>query len=70
MDVVISVCIVSCVHPVVVLNAALCMPYSLLKLVEDGRGRLQSRSHDGLVCSHECLVLFTISCCSECFYDL
>ena len=27
-----------CVHPVAVLNAALCMIYSLLMLVEDRRG--------------------------------
>ena len=24
----------------------------------------------GAVGSHECLLLFTPSCCSECFYDL
>ena len=29
---------VSCVHPVAVLNAALCMTCSLLMLVEDARG--------------------------------
>ena len=29
---------VSCVHPVAVLNAALCMTCSLLTLVEDERG--------------------------------
>ena len=29
---------VSCVHPVVVLSAALCMTFSLLMLVEDARG--------------------------------
>ena len=29
---------VSCVHPVAVLNAAFCMPCSLLMLVEDARG--------------------------------
>ena len=28
----------SCVHPVAVLNAALCMIFSLLMLVEDARG--------------------------------
>ena len=28
----------SCVHPVAVLNAAFCMPCSLLMLVEDARG--------------------------------
>ena len=49
---------VSCVHPVAVLNAAFCMTCILLMLVEDAIG------------SHECLLLFTPSCCSECFYDL
>ena len=47
----------SCVHPV----------------VEDARGAIwkrHSRSHNCLVGSHECLLLFTSSCCSECFYDL
>ena len=29
---------VSCVHPVSVLNAAFCMKFSLLMLVEDARG--------------------------------
>ena len=29
---------VSCVHPVVVLNAAICMTCSLLMMVEDERG--------------------------------
>ena len=33
-----------------------------------GRGILQSRSHDCLIGSHECLLLFTPSCCGECFY--
>ena len=33
------------------------------------RGILQSRSHNCFIGSHECL-LFTPSCCSECFYDL
>ena len=66
---------VSCVHPVAVLNAAFCMTCILLMLVEDARGRpygrgiLQSRSHNCFVGSQEC-VLFTPSCCSECFYDL
>ena len=35
-----------------------------------GRGILQSRSHDCLIGSHECLLLFIPSCCSECFYQL
>ena len=39
-------------------------------LVEDARGILQSRSHDCLIGSHECLLLFTPSCCGECFYYL
>ena len=60
----------SFVHPVAVLNAAFCMTCSLLMVVEDARGILQSWSHNCLVGSHECLLLFTPSCCSECFYDL
>ena len=35
-----------------------------------GRGIVQSWSHNCLVGSHECLLLFTPSCCSECFYYL
>ena len=27
-------------------------------------------SHNCFIGSHECLLLFTPSCCSECFYDL
>ena len=67
---------VSCMHPVAVLNAAFCMTCSLLMLVEDAigdpyrRGILQSRSHNCFIGSHECLLLFTPSCCSECFYDV
>ena len=34
------------------------------------RGILQSRSHNCFIGSHDCLLLFTPSCCSECFYDL
>ena len=33
------------------------------------RGILQSRSHNCFIGSHECILLFTPSCCSECFYD-
>ena len=58
---------VSCVHPVAVLNAAFYMTCSLLMLVEDGRGILQSRSHDCLLGNHECFLLFTPSCCCVCF---
>ena len=35
-----------------------------------GRGILQSLSYDCLVDIHECFLLFTSSCCSECFYYL
>ena len=55
---------------VAVLNAAFCMTCSLLMLVEDERSIPQSRSHNCLVGSHECLLLFITSCCSECFYGL
>ena len=67
---------VSCVHSVAVLNAAFCMTCSLLTLVEHAKGGpygigiLQSRSHDCLIGSYECLLLFAPSCCCECFYHL
>ena len=32
-----------------------------------GRGILQIRSHDCLIGSHECLLMFTPSCCGEAF---
>ena len=35
-----------------------------------GRGILQSRSHDCLIYSHDCHLLFTPSCCCVCFYHL
>ena len=66
----------SCVHPVTVLNAAFYMTCSLLILAKDARGdhmeEAYSRavSHNCLVGSHEFLLLFTPSCCSERFYDL
>ena len=68
---------VSCVHPVAVHNAAFCMTYSLLMLVEDARGNHMEEtysragwSHNCLIGSHECLLQFTPSCCSECSYNL
>ena len=33
-----------------------------------GIGILQIRSHDCHIGSHECHLLFTLSCCGECFY--
>ena len=61
-----------CVHPVAVLNAAFCMTFSLLMMVEDAIGdhTEEAYSSAGLITAHECLLLFTPSCCSECFYDL
>ena len=66
---------VSCVHPVAVLNAAFCMTCSLLMLVGNAKGHHMEEAysrdaHDCLVGSHECLLLFTQSCCCECFYHL
>ena len=67
---------VSYVHPVAVLNAAFCMTCSLLDAGRGcnrrpyRRGILQSRSHNCFIGSHECILLFTPSWCSECFYDL
>ena len=60
---------VSCVHLVAVLNAAFCMSCSLLMLVEDARvdHMEEAYSRAGLMTigSHECLLLFTPSCCCE-----
>ena len=36
-----------------------------LQFVNAGRGILQNRSHDCFIGSHECLLLFTPSCCGE-----
>ena len=60
---------VSCVHPVAVLNAFVDAGRGC-KRRPYGIGILQSWSHNCLVGSHECLLLFTPSCYSECFYDL
>ena len=53
---------VSCVHPVAVLNAAFCMTCSLLMLLEVAIG-----DHTEEAYSIAGLLLFTPSCCSECF---
>ena len=52
---------VSCVPSVAVLNAAFCMTCSVLMLVAYARGILQSRSHDCLIGSHECLLPHTVA---------
>ena len=48
-----------------------------LQFVNAGRGRKRRpyrrdilMTHDCLIGNHECLLLFTPSCCSECFYYL
>ena len=67
---------VSCVHPVAVINTAFCMTCSLLMLVEDAIGdhteEIYSRAVliTAFIGSHECLILFTPSCCIEYFDDL
>ena len=55
----------SCVHLVAVLSAAFCMTYSLLMLVGDAIG-----DHTEEAYPRAGLLLFTPSCCSECFYNL
>ena len=57
-------------HPVAVLNAEFCMTCSLLMLVEERRPYRRGILQICLVGSHECLLMFTPPCCSECFYDL
>ena len=64
---------VSCMYHVAVINAAFCMFVNAgrgCKRGPYGRDILQSRSHDCLVGSHECIILFTPFCCGECFYYL
>ena len=59
----------SCVYHVPVLIAALCMTS---KFVNAGRG-CKRRPYGRIILqcrSHECLLLFTPSCCSDCFYYL
>ena len=75
MDVVFSVCnvrrgAVGARVYVSVLGGSCGMTFRLLMLIEDGRGILQRWSHKCLIGCHKCLLLFTPSCCSECFYDL
>ena len=58
-------------------GSPLCCVLHALQIVNAGRGckrRLydhrdihQSLSHDCIVGNHECLLLFTTSCCGECF---
>ena len=57
---------------VAVLNAAFCMTFSLLMLVEDAIGdhMEEAYSRAGLIGSHACLILFNPSCCCVCFYHL
>ena len=54
-------------------HASFCMTCHLIMLIEDARGDHMEEAytragHDCLVGSHECLLLFTPSCCSECLY--
>ena len=59
----ISCMLVSCMHPVAVLNVVLCMPCSLLMLVEDARGDRMEETY-----SRDWLLPFTLSCCCKCFF--
>ena len=74
-------CRCSCMRSmsVCVLCSSQCCVLHDLQLVNAGRGCkrrpygtgiLQSRSHDCLISSHECLLLFTPYYCCECFYHL
>ena len=67
---------VSAVHPVTVLNAVFCMTCGFVNAGRGCNGRshgigiLQSRSHNYLICSDGCLLLFAPFCCGECFHYL
>ena len=74
MDVVFSVyceawsCRCSCMGSVSVSSCRCCMFVSCVHPVAVLNAAFIS--HNFLVGRHECLLLFTSSCCSECFYDL
>ena len=55
--------VVSCVHPVTVLNDEFCMTCSLLMLVDDH----MEEEYPQVAMS---VILFTPSCCGKCFYHL
>ena len=55
--------VVSCVHAVAVLNAAFCMTSKFFNAVQGWERHIP----DCIVDGHECLLLFTTSCCSEFF---
>ena len=54
---------VSCVHPVVVLNAAFCMTCSLLMLVEDARGDHMEEAYSTAGLITALLVAMSVSFC-------
>ena len=71
---VIQICL-SCVHHVVVFNAAFCMTYSLLLVVDDERDDYMEEAYSQACLmtasdSQECLLLFTPSCCGKCSYNV
>ena len=55
---------VSCVHPVVVLNAAFCMTYSLLMPFEDARGYHMVEAYSRAVLMTALKVAMSVSFCS------
>ena len=57
--------VLSCVHPVAVLNAPFCMTCSLLMQVENARGDHMEEDY-----FRAGLLLFTPSCCCEWFDHL
>ena len=55
--------VVSCVHPVAILNAAFCMTCSLLMLVEDERGDHMEEAYSRASLMMSLLVAISVSFC-------
>ena len=72
----VSCVVCAIVHPIAVLNSFILHDLQFVNAGRGCKGRpyvrgvLQGRSHNFLIGSHECLLLFTPSCCSKCFYLL
>ena len=62
---VVCLCLVCILHDLQFVNAG-----RGCKRRSYGRGILQSLSHECFIGSHGCPLLFTPSCCCECFYHL
>ena len=60
---VVCLCLVSCVHPVAVLNAEFCMTCSLLMLVEDDKGDHMEEAYSRAGLMTSLYVAMSVSLC-------